>query len=76
VYHRTLQINHQPDATIFQFIILTFFTAEHVSGVLPPIIRSSMAAVAVAVGAATAVTAPDDWRQNARNMFSCKKTSG
>ena len=24
VYHRTIQINHQPDVTIFQFIILTF----------------------------------------------------
>jgi hypothetical protein len=24
VHHCTLQINHQPDATIFQFIILTF----------------------------------------------------
>jgi hypothetical protein len=24
VHHRTIQINHRPDATIFQFIILTF----------------------------------------------------
>jgi hypothetical protein len=24
VHHRTIQINHQPDATIFQFIILTY----------------------------------------------------
>jgi hypothetical protein len=24
VHRRTIQINHQPDATIFQFIILTF----------------------------------------------------
>jgi hypothetical protein len=24
VHHHTIQINHQPDATIFQFIILTF----------------------------------------------------
>ena len=24
VHHRTIQINHQPDATIFQFINLTF----------------------------------------------------
>jgi hypothetical protein len=24
VHHRTIQINHQPDATIFQFNILTF----------------------------------------------------
>jgi hypothetical protein len=41
-----IQINHQPDATIFQIIILNFFTAQHVSGVFPPIIRSSMTAVA------------------------------
>jgi hypothetical protein len=41
-----IQINHQPDATIFQFIILSLFTAQHVSGVVPPIIRSSMTAVA------------------------------
>jgi hypothetical protein len=41
-----IQINQQPDATIFQFIILTFFTAQHVSGIFPPIIRSSMTAVA------------------------------
>jgi hypothetical protein len=33
----SIQINHQPDATILQFIILTF---------LLPIIRSSMTAVA------------------------------
>jgi hypothetical protein len=24
VHHRTIQINHQPDATVFQFIILMF----------------------------------------------------
>jgi len=24
MHHRTIQINHQPDATVFQFIILTF----------------------------------------------------
>jgi hypothetical protein len=24
VHHRTIQIYHQPDATIFQFIILTY----------------------------------------------------
>jgi hypothetical protein len=41
-----IRINHQPDATIFQFIILNFFTAQNVSGVFPPIIRSSMNAVA------------------------------
>jgi len=41
-----IQINHQLDATILQFIILTLFTAQHVSGVFPPIIRNSMTAVA------------------------------
>jgi hypothetical protein len=46
VHHRTIQINQKPDATIFQLFILTFFTAQHVSGVFPPIIRSSMTAVA------------------------------
>jgi hypothetical protein len=38
VHHRTIQINHQPDETVFQFIILMFvyssicfgrFTAHH-----------------------------------------------
>jgi hypothetical protein len=24
MHHRTIQINHQPDATVYQFIILTF----------------------------------------------------
>jgi hypothetical protein len=24
VHHRTIQINHQPNATVFQFIILTY----------------------------------------------------
>jgi hypothetical protein len=46
VHHRTIQINHQPDATVFQFIILMFVTAQQVSDVFPPIIRSSVTAVA------------------------------
>jgi len=28
VHHRTIQINHQPDATIFQFIILKFIYSQ------------------------------------------------
>jgi len=41
VHHCTIQINHQPDATIFQFIILTFVYSSTCLGRFPPIIRSS-----------------------------------
>ena len=35
VNHRTIQINHQPDATIFQFIILTFIYGSTCFGRFP-----------------------------------------
>ena len=35
VHHRTIQINHQPDATIFQFIILTFIYSSSCFGRSP-----------------------------------------
>jgi hypothetical protein len=35
VRHRTIQINHQPDATIFQFIILTFVCSSTCFGRFP-----------------------------------------
>jgi hypothetical protein len=35
VHHRTIQINHQPDATIFQFIILTFIYSSTCIGRSP-----------------------------------------
>ena len=35
VHHRTIQINHQPDATIFQFIILTFIYSSTCFGLFP-----------------------------------------
>jgi hypothetical protein len=35
VHHHTLQINHQPDATIFQFIILTFIYSSTCFGHFP-----------------------------------------
>jgi len=35
VHHRTVQINHQPDATIFQFIILTFIYSSTCFGCFP-----------------------------------------
>jgi hypothetical protein len=44
VHHCTVQINHQPDATVLQFIILTFIYSS--TGFLPAIIRSSVTAVA------------------------------
>jgi hypothetical protein len=46
VRHRTIQINHQPDATIFQFIILKFVYSSTCFGRFPLIIMSSMPAVA------------------------------
>jgi hypothetical protein len=35
VHHRTIQINHQPEATIFQFIILTFVYSSKYFGRFP-----------------------------------------
>jgi hypothetical protein len=35
VHHRRIQINHQPDATIFQFIILTFVYTSTCFGRFP-----------------------------------------
>jgi len=35
VHHRTFQINHQPDATVFQFIILTFIYSSTCFGRSP-----------------------------------------
>jgi len=44
---KSIQINHQTDVIIFQFIILTFIYSSTCFGGFPPIIRSSMTAVAV-----------------------------
>ena len=35
VHHRTIQINHQPHATIFQFIVLTFIYSSTCFGHFP-----------------------------------------
>jgi hypothetical protein len=35
MHHRTIQINHQPDAKIFQFIILTFIYSSTYFGLFP-----------------------------------------
>jgi len=35
VHHRKIQINHQPDATVFQFVILTFVYSSTCFGRFP-----------------------------------------
>jgi hypothetical protein len=35
VHYRTIQLNHQPDATVFQFIILTFVYSSTCFGRFP-----------------------------------------
>ena len=35
VHHRTIEINHQPDAKFFQFIILTFIYSSTCFGRFP-----------------------------------------
>jgi hypothetical protein len=35
MHYRTIQINHQPDATVFQFIILTFVYSSTCFGRFP-----------------------------------------
>jgi hypothetical protein len=48
VHHRTIQINHQTDATIFQFIILTFvYDCHHDTKVKP---EAATAVIQLGVG--------------------------
>jgi hypothetical protein len=47
VHYHTIQINHPLDATVSSVLLSwRLFTAQHVSGVLMPVIRSSTTAVA------------------------------
>jgi hypothetical protein len=46
VHHRTIQINHQPDAAIFKFIILTFIYSSKCFGSFPTHYQELMTAVA------------------------------
>jgi hypothetical protein len=105
VHHRTIQINHQPSAKIFQFIILTFiysstyfgrFATHHQelndcssslwfylrvvvtvvlcswSGRLTDTARLSPRHEGKTGGCHCNHWAPDDGREYARNMLSCK----
>ena len=90
VHHRTIQINHQPDATVFQFIIQVFiyswtcfgrFPGHHqelndCSGSLWFYLRIVVIVVLRSwsgrLGCHCSHWAPDDGRENARNMLSCK----
>jgi hypothetical protein len=110
VYHRTIQINHQPAATIFQFIILTFIYSLTCFGPSPALhqelndcssslwfyllyygdsravfvvgpvitgpttntVRLSLRYEGKTRGCHCSHWAPDDGRENARNMLSSK----
>ena len=113
VHYRTIQINHQPDARIFQFIILTFVYSSTCFGRFPvhhqelndcsrnlwfylrivvtfvlcswsgrpagpttKAARLSPQYEAKTRGCHCSHWAPDDRRENARNMLSYKQTSG
>jgi len=97
VHHRTIQINHQPDVTFFQFIILTFIYSSTCFGRSPAhhqelndcssslwfylrivviAVLCSWSARPLTRGCYCSHRAPDDGRENARNMLSCKQSSG
>jgi hypothetical protein len=87
VHHCTIQINHQPYATIFQFVILTFIYSSTCFGYRGD---SRVVFVFGPIGPTTNIArlsplykgktrscrcshwAPDDGRENARNVLNCK----
>ena len=91
-HHSTIQIDHQPDATIFQFIILTFIYSSTCFGRFPAHHQELndcssslwfyLRIVVIALlcswsgrltrGCHCSHWAPDDGRENAGNMLSCK----
>ena len=82
VYHRTIQINHELYATIFQFIILTFIYSSTCFGRFPAQhqeLNDCSASLWFYLfktgktrGCHCSHRAPDDGREKARNMLSCK----
>jgi hypothetical protein len=98
-----IQINHQPEATVFQFIILTFVYSSTCFGRFPAhhqelndcsrslwfylfiVVRAVLCSWSgrprpryegKTRGCHCSHWAPDDGRENVRNMLSCKQTSG
>jgi len=67
VHHRAIQIDHQPDATIFQFIIPTLITGPTTNTT-----RLSPRYEGKTRGCYWSRWAPEDGREDARNMLSCK----
>ena len=86
VHRRTIQINHQPDATIFQFIILMFVYSSTCFGRFPAHRQELndcsgslwfyLRIVVIVVLCPWSGRPADDGRENARNMLSCKQRSG
>jgi protein-S-isoprenylcysteine O-methyltransferase Ste14 len=111
MHHRTIQINHQPDATVCQFIILMFvysstcfrrFPVHHQElndysvslwfylRIVVTVVLCSWSSAGLTRNTAwlspryegktrgchCSNWAPDDGRENAQNMLSCKQTSG
>jgi hypothetical protein len=71
-----IQIDHQPDATVFRFIILRFIYSSTCFGRYPGPARQRTARLSPRYEGKTrgcyCNRATDDGRENARNMLSCK----
>jgi hypothetical protein len=79
VHHRTIQINHQPDAKIFRFIILTFVYSSTCFGRFPAHEQQHDYHHDAKVKPEAATAVIDLLMmggKNARNMLSCKQTLG
>jgi hypothetical protein len=89
VHHHTIQINHQPDATIFQFIILTFVYSSTCFGRFPAhhqelndcsgslwFYLHIVVIVVLCSWSGRPARASDDGRENAQKMLRCNQISG
>jgi len=82
VHHRTIQINHQPDATIFQFIILMFiysstcfrrYITSYITGPTANTARLSPQYEGKTRGCHCSHWALDDGRENARTCWAVNR---